>query len=728
MAQRRGSSRGRRRSSPPTVLSPDSKELRNEEERLWALGLAAVRSPPLPTSPYICREIQYLFTAADKGLELGVVPLLPEHPAELLPWGIVVRSVVEEGQSYSLGLQKWDVIKAVGNRDLRRLAGESDQEYLNRCARLLSGTESAVTIIRLSDSSGEGPASQADLAATRALWGLLPSASPIKHVRVLWDIENVPIPADVDTVVVLSRLRSWLRSRGLDGQGVDCRITAVYCPGKVGRFFNNGTAHVLDRSGVEQLFCSRKVEDADRKILVRLHQEACVLPPHHATFVLVTGDLDFNTALSFLAARGFDSLVLCGESSSERTRACFALNTSDVVVWESIVCPESTSMQQKRLTRGSPLKTTRRRQNQSPVAQSAGFVLSGSDTGEVIESGDSDGSCPRDKSDDATSEMAWDLGAEASSELDMAVAAFIGWLNGFTQTTKGCRHPKRIPESALIGRYFSICPDAAASLRGHSRKLKSLYPELKSSLAAASARTGLSQDKTPANVSAQPAPTPAPVPAPAATSSIVTPRENADMSTTSELGPVPVSVLSRSRARRVKGSIGRLPHQQCDQSIASTSDAIVSCKSVTEYSSTEVSVVSTKTASSIRRTMKPALFMKGSSVEDRGGFHAETARFVESLWQQHMLSLSVKKDTDNLPSSPSIVQDQVQPGDKGEAGENHQFGRDTLQSPLRAPRLNQEGAQPRSGDYLSRISVALAVTEARLQNLAVADAARRGIL
>jgi len=41
-----------------------------------------------------------------------------------------------------------------------------------------------------------------------------------------------------------------------------------------------------------------QVEDADRKILARVHHEAVVLPPSATSFVLITGDLDFNTAVS----------------------------------------------------------------------------------------------------------------------------------------------------------------------------------------------------------------------------------------------------------------------------------------------------------------------------------------------------------------------------------------------------------------------------------------------
>ncbi len=162
-------------------------------------------------------------------------------------------------------------------------------------------------------------------------------ANVSSHVRVLWDVENVPLPAHIDAITVLMRFRQWLCQQGLDGGGVDSRITAIYCPGKVGSLFNNSTAHILDRCGVEQIFCSRKIEDADRKIVLRLQQEAIVLPPG-TTFVLISGDLDFNTTCGFLVAHSFKVIVICGRNTSTSIQRCFGLNATLVCIWEDIVC------------------------------------------------------------------------------------------------------------------------------------------------------------------------------------------------------------------------------------------------------------------------------------------------------------------------------------------------------------------------------------------------------
>lgn len=155
----------------------------------------------------------------------------------------------------------------------------------------------------------------------------------------------MPIPGKVSTLDALGRLRLWLNQLGSSSSDVggssddggvssDVRISVTYCPGKVSRNFSNSTAHLLDRSGVEQIFCSRKAEDADRKIIARLQQEAAVLEPKTTAFVLISSDLDFNVPIATQIARGFTVVVLCGRSL--RAQQCFALHASAVHVWEDI--------------------------------------------------------------------------------------------------------------------------------------------------------------------------------------------------------------------------------------------------------------------------------------------------------------------------------------------------------------------------------------------------------
>ena len=104
----------------------------------------------------------------------------------------------------------------------------------------------------------------------------------------------------------------------------------------------------------------RQVEDADRKIHVRLHQEAVVLPPRRSAFVVVSSDLDFNTTCGFLAARGFAVAVLHSRQSHRSVARSLAFNASKVFVWEDIVaCRTGRTGRKRRNSRGGGTASAR---------------------------------------------------------------------------------------------------------------------------------------------------------------------------------------------------------------------------------------------------------------------------------------------------------------------------------------------------------------------------------
>ena len=71
------------------------------------------------------------------------------------------------------------------------------------------------------------------------------------HVRVLWDLENVQLPADEAAAFdVITRLVGWMRRKGLMGPGVDCSITVFHCVEK--RTLSAGAGRALARSCIEQ--------------------------------------------------------------------------------------------------------------------------------------------------------------------------------------------------------------------------------------------------------------------------------------------------------------------------------------------------------------------------------------------------------------------------------------------------------------------------------------------
>ncbi len=172
-----------------------------------------------------------------------------------------------------------------------------------------------------------------------------------RHVRVLWDIENVAVPKKLTGLQTVERLRNYLESQSLCGTGIDCRITA---------FFNPNHSHIskhviedLDRGGVELVWVSSKREDADRKIVFRLTQEMQVLQQQQsitssttssisstssnaAVFILISSDQDFRHHLQLLQNQGFEVIVI-HDSSSKRVIQTLSLQTNRCIDWRGTI-------------------------------------------------------------------------------------------------------------------------------------------------------------------------------------------------------------------------------------------------------------------------------------------------------------------------------------------------------------------------------------------------------
>jgi len=127
------------------------------------------------------------------------------------------------------------------------------------------------------------------------------------HTRVVWDIENVPVPAGRDAFEVVVALEQWLMAQLLWGSNVDGLISCFYNPASVPK----SVRQALDRAGVEQVLAGAKREDADRTMCARLEREATVLPRDRTSFVLISSDCDFAPPLRRLVQGGFSPVVLC---------------------------------------------------------------------------------------------------------------------------------------------------------------------------------------------------------------------------------------------------------------------------------------------------------------------------------------------------------------------------------------------------------------------------------
>jgi len=154
-------------------------------------------------------------------------------------------------------------------------------------------------------------------------------AGAVKAVRVLWDIENVGVRREIGALQTVARLNSFLEKRGLHGASVDCRITAFFRPDR-GKTANIPQKVIddLDRAAVEMVWVSTKREDADRKLVNRIHQEMAVLPPATTTFVVVSSDQDFRTQYQELLREGYRVLVMHNATNAKWTET-LALHVSE---------------------------------------------------------------------------------------------------------------------------------------------------------------------------------------------------------------------------------------------------------------------------------------------------------------------------------------------------------------------------------------------------------------
>ena len=103
-----------------------------------------------------------------------------------------------------------------------------------------------------------------------------PSKKVAVSLRILWDIENVPIPKGMEAFSVVSAITSYCEEKlCASGAQIDTLTTCFHCPQK--RTLSRQKIRDLDRASVEQVLVSDKREDADRKIVSRINREMGVL-------------------------------------------------------------------------------------------------------------------------------------------------------------------------------------------------------------------------------------------------------------------------------------------------------------------------------------------------------------------------------------------------------------------------------------------------------------------
>lgn len=152
-------------------------------------------------------------------------------------------------------------------------------------------------------------------------------------VRVLWDIENMPIPQRVAAGQVADSILSLLKRRGW----IDALVTLFHCPYKSGSLTPR-QAEDLDKAGFEQVFCGRKSESADRKLSRRI-QEMLRLPIERSkfVFVLISSDQDYIPDLMALHQAGVTVYVLHQAEAGSKHAQTLARYATSCLSWQAEV-------------------------------------------------------------------------------------------------------------------------------------------------------------------------------------------------------------------------------------------------------------------------------------------------------------------------------------------------------------------------------------------------------
>jgi hypothetical protein len=158
-----------------------------------------------------------------------------------------------------------------------------------------------------------------------------PSGGP--YVRVLWDIENVAVPKELGGMKTVSNLSDFLKSKGWSGSGIDTRVTAFFNPAQ--RSISEKVINELDKAGVELIWVSKKREDADRKLTMRISQEMQVLTPSITTFVIISSDQDFTRQMQLLQNAGF-YVVIIHDAKTESWKSALEMHSSEAFPWSFV--------------------------------------------------------------------------------------------------------------------------------------------------------------------------------------------------------------------------------------------------------------------------------------------------------------------------------------------------------------------------------------------------------
>jgi cold shock CspA family protein len=160
------------------------------------------------------------------------------------------------------------------------------------------------------------------------------SAGATKTSRILWDLENLPVPNSLNGMETVVKLHSFLKSQNLMGPGIDTRITAFLNP--FNRSISKTVIEELNKASVELVFSSAKREDSDRKLGMRINQEMLLLPPASSSFVLLSSDQDFRQHVQLLSNAGYRVAVV-HTARHEKWKQALEMHATEAYAWHEVL-------------------------------------------------------------------------------------------------------------------------------------------------------------------------------------------------------------------------------------------------------------------------------------------------------------------------------------------------------------------------------------------------------
>eukprot|EP00760_Papus_ankaliazontas_P001324 PhM_4_TR10447/c0_g1_i14/m.96346 len=135
-----------------------------------------------------------------------------------------------------------------------------------------------------------------------------------KEILIFWDTENVH-PDGENTNDSVNLLRSFIIKENI-GNPLRMSVEAFFCP------FSQLTLSPKQMWGLRQASvtmvacCEAKKEEVDRQMERRIRREALRTTPERSTFVVISGDCDFNSVIEDVAQFGYDVHLLTPQRRS----------------------------------------------------------------------------------------------------------------------------------------------------------------------------------------------------------------------------------------------------------------------------------------------------------------------------------------------------------------------------------------------------------------------------